>query len=213
MALLDVLPIIVLILAMWFGPLPIVVRGVIRGTLGPTHVHRWFRPVGLGLGLGAILAATLVTYLTPDQTLSIVLFALLFLLAAIDWQWRWLPIEWTLGVTALALIHGMTSGELPLVLTQMLIPCLTLAAFRLLMSWALGKEALGLGDIWLLLGLGGFLPVFQTFLLVGLAALLGLAMVLASRAFSDDQRKSTAVSYGTHLCIVFLIFQNFPPIL
>lgn len=213
MVFVQVLPIVVLIIALWFGPLPIVVRGFIRGTVGPSYVHRWFRPVGLGLAAGAILSSVSVAFLMPDQTSGVVLMAMIFLLASIDWQWRWLPIEWTLGVAALAILQGITSGETVLVLTQMLIPCLTLVAFGALMSRALGKQALGQGDIWLLFGLGGFLPVFETFLLVGLAAALGLAEVLVRRVVSDVQRKPAGVSYGTHLCIVFLIFQIFPQII
>lgn len=213
MAFVGVLPVVVLLIALWFGPLPIVIRGFIRGIVGPRHVHRWFRPVSLGFAFGGILAAASTAFFMPDQTLTAVLLVLLFLLASIDLQWRWLPIEWTLAVAALAVIHGITSGEMASVLTQMLVPALTLAIFRLLMSWTLGKEALGLGDIWLLFGLGGFLQVFETFLLVGMAALLGLVEVLVRRAISDDQRESTGVSFGTHLCIVFLIFLIFTQIL
>lgn len=209
MTLVNVLPLPVLLIALWFGPLPIVVRGFIRGTVGPRYVHRWFRPVGLGFASGVIAAAVGVAVLMPDQVHSVGLLVLLFLLASIDWQWRWLPIEWTLGVAALAVIHGMTSGELTSVLTQMLVPALTLAVFRLLISWMLGKEALGMGDVWLLFGLGGFLQVFETFLLVGLAALFGLVEVLIRRSISADQRESTGVSYGTHLCIVFVFFRFF----
>ncbi|WP_341367783.1 prepilin peptidase [Yoonia sp. BS5-3] len=203
------LPLMVMIAAFWFGPLPIVIRGFLRGFAGPHHVHRWFIPGQIGFACGALAAAVL----WYDQALAIALFALLFLLAAIDWQWRWLPIEWTLGIAALALLNGFLTGEITITLMQMLVPSAALLIFRQLMSWALGKEALGLGDIWLLLGLGGFLPVFETFLLVGLAAILGLFEVVIRRYLSSSKRNLTGVSYGTHLCIVFAVFQYFPQIL
>ena len=209
MSAVETLPLIVLIAALWFGPLPIVVRGFVRGVAGPHYVHRWFGPVGIGFSLGVGLAALLV----PGQASTIVLLALLFLLGAIDWQWRWLPIEWTLGVAALALLHGFTQGNFATVLIQMLVPSMALLIFRQLMTWIIGKEALGLGDIWLLLGLGGFLSVFETFLMVGLAAFLGLIEVGIRYATEGCRRNFTGVSYGTHLCIVFVVFQYFPQII
>ncbi len=209
----DLLPIVVLILALWFGPLPIVARGFVRGVAGPRYVHRWFGSVAIGLAFGAGIAALGSAVLAPGHTYYVVLLTLLFLLGSIDWQWRWLPIEWTIGVVVLALIHGIASGQAALVLMQMLIPCMALLVFRQVMTWALGKEALGLGDVWLLLGLGGFLSIFDTFLVVGLAALLGLIETGMRGAFSTGERKLTGVSYGTHLCIVFQIFQIFPSFL
>lgn len=206
----DLLPIVVLILALWFGPLPIVARGFVRGIAGARHVHQWFQPVGLGLALGACCAAIGSAVLAPGQTAFVVLITLLFFLGSIDWQWRWLPIEWTAAVVALALFQGLITGQTALVLMQMLVPSMALLVFRQLMSWALGKEALGLGDIWLLLGLGGFLSIFETFLVVGLAALLGLIETGLRRVISSDKRNWTGVSYGTHLCIVFVIFLSFP---
>lgn len=209
MSVAETLPLIVLMAALWCGPLPIVMRGFVRGVAGPHHVHRWFGSAGIGFALGVCLAALF----APGQAGTIVLMALLFLLGAIDWQWRWLPIEWTLGVAALALLHGFTQLDLATVLIQMLVPSMALLTFRQLMTWVIGKEALGLGDIWLLFGLGGFLPVFETFLMVGLAAFLGLIEVGIRRATWGYRRNLTGVSYGTHLCIVFVIFQYFPQIL
>ncbi|MEO0918383.1 MAG: hypothetical protein AAFY31_15590, partial [Pseudomonadota bacterium] len=53
------LPICILIGALFLGPLPIAARGLIRKTLGPQKTRRWFRPVTLGLGAGMVLAALL----------------------------------------------------------------------------------------------------------------------------------------------------------
>lgn len=201
---------IVLLLALTLGPLPIVIRGVIRQAAGPQHVHRWAGPAAIGVSLGMILAALVVALGDADQTVYLVLFCLLVLLAIIDWQWHWLPIEWTLSVLAIGLINGAFFGDLLTTLIQIIIPALVLLGTRYLMQVALSKDALGLGDVWLIAGLGAFLPVTNSFLLVGLAALTGLFEVVLRWWFRLDRQKTLGVSYGTHLCVVFLILQSFP---
>jgi prepilin signal peptidase PulO-like enzyme (type II secretory pathway) len=207
------LSVLVLLLALWLGPLPIVARGFIRGAVGPTYVHRWSPPIAFGLAMGMLLACVGMFFLDARQTTEAALLCLLFLLACIDWQWRWLPIEWTLGIIALGLIQGVANGDIVRVLMQMIVPSLALLALRQITYWVTGKEALGLGDIWLLAGLGAFLPVFGSFLLVGFAAFTGLIEVVIRNVWHRKGSLATGVSYGTHLCIVFLIFRIFPQIL
>lgn len=207
-----VLPVAVLMLSLTFGPLPLVVRGLIRGTLGPHYVHLWYRSASVGVATGMVLAAVMMSVLDGGQTLHLVLLCLLFLLATIDWQWRWLPIEWTLGVIGLGLIHAGLSGNVLQVLLQIVVPCLTILAMRQVLLIALKKEALGLGDIWLIAGLGAFLPIFESYLMIGMAALSGLGEVLLRKLFSTERQKTTSVSYGTHLCAVFLILRSFTQI-
>lgn len=207
-----VLPIGVLVVSLVFGPLPIVIRGVIRRHFGPAYVHRWFRPASFGIGIGMALAAVVMAVLDGSQTLYLVLLCLLLLLAVIDWQWRWLPIEWTLGVIALGLVHGVLGGDFSLVLQQMLVPSMTILLIRQILQAVLKRQALGLGDVWLIAGLGAFLPVTTTFLMIGLAALSGLANLLLRRWYSLESQKIAGVSYGTHLCAVFLILLTFTQI-
>lgn len=206
------LPIAILIGALFFGPLPIVSRGLIRATAGPHHVHRWFQPATLGLSAGMVLAAFLTIAIDPAQTRQLVLISLLLLLALIDWQWRWLPIEWTLAVIALGILDAVIAGSLAQTTLQMLVPSLSILAIRQTLQWLLGRPPLGLGDIWLIAGLGAFLPVTLSFLMIGMAAFSGLAELGLRRLLSADRQKNTAVSYGTHLCGVFVVLQSFPQI-
>lgn len=206
-------PLVVLVFALSFGPLPIVARGLIRGFADQYYVHGWYGSVCVGLATGMLSAAAFMAFKDPNLTLNLVLLCLLFLLSCIDWQWRWLPIEWTLSVIVLGLMHAVTNGDVLQGILQILVPCLALLAMRQVMFWMLGKETLGLGDIWLIAGLGAFLPVFDSFLLIGLAAVSGLLEETIRARVTTNKRKSTGVSYGTHLCVVFVILQNLPQII
>jgi prepilin signal peptidase PulO-like enzyme (type II secretory pathway) len=202
------LPLIVLTAALVMGPLPIVVRGYVRRIAGPAHVHRWFRPVSFGFGIGMIAAVAVIARLDGALALGTALLCLLFLLGSIDWQWRWLPIEWTLSVIALGLIFAFQSTDAVQVFIQMVLPAGALFVLRQGLLWSLGKEALGLGDIWLIAGLGAFLEPFQSFLLIGFAALSGLLEIGVRRLKNDKRPAKIGVSYGTHLCIIFVIIRN-----
>ncbi len=204
------LPLLVLCIALLFGPLPFVVRGYLRAGFGPAKARHWTRPATLGFGIGLVSAVALVTMVDARLALGAALICLLFVLASIDWQWRWLPIEWTLGVIALGVIFGLQSGDPLQVLVQMVVPASALFIMRQILLWALRKEAMGLGDIWFVLGLGAFLSTSQSFLLIGFAALSGLGEVALRRVWGGRSARDTAVSYGTHLCLIFVIIRNFP---
>lgn len=206
-----VLPALVLLAALVLGPLPLAVRGVLRPVLGPNQTRKWFRHTSFGVGTGMVAAVVFTGVTQPDLALGTAVLCLLALLAVIDWQWRWLPIEWTLGVIALALVFAIQSDDSLQVLLHMAIPALTLLACRQTLLGALKKEAMGLGDIWLIAGLGGFLALFQSFVLVGLAALSGLLELGARRVLRGQSMRERAVSYGTHLCLIFVIMRNFTP--
>ena len=204
------LPIAVLLAALALGPLPIVTRGLLRGLLGPAYVHRWYRCVSLGLSIGMILTAGLMAFIARDLVVFAVLICLLLLLAVIDWQWRWLPIEWTLAVIALGLLHGLSHNQLTDIALQILAPSFAVLAVRQVFLMLHGREALGLGDVWLIAGLGAFLPIAGSFFLIGFAAVSGLVELAVRRLLSGKQQKLAGVSYGTHLCGVFLFLQSFP---
>ena len=198
--------ILILFAALYFGPLPIVIRGVIRRAFGQGYVQKWQASACCGLSIGMVLFVISVGLQENGAPLYAVLACLLVMLALIDWQWRWLPIEWTLSVIALALLHSFDASTFPEVLLQILVPSGVVLSLRFVISAAVKREALGLGDVWLIAGLGGFLSISATFLLIGLAAVSGLLEALVRR----NGRKSTIVSYGTHLCFVFLILISLP---
>lgn len=207
--LLWLLPVGILIAALVLGPLPIVVRGFIRPLFGAKHVHQWYRPATLGLGLGLVGSVGIVATIDGSLALNAALLCLLFILASIDWQWRWLPIEWTLAVIALGLIYGVQSDDPTLVLIQMAVPAVALLVMRKIVLIAANKEALGLGDIWLVAGLGAFLAPFASFLLIGFAAFSGLLELGIRKMIGQKTPMQVAVSYGTHLCIIFVVIRNF----
>lgn len=203
------LPMGILLGALILGPLPIVARGMIRASAGPALVHRWFHPVTRGLGLGLLGSVALAASLDPSRALGAALLCLLFLLAIIDWQWRWLPIEWTTAVIALGVLFAAQAPQMLPVLIQMVLPAGVLFALRQGMVWATGKEALGEGDIWLMAGLGAFLDPFQSFLLIGFAGFSGLLEVSIRRLLGDRRPATRGVSFGAHMCLIFVIIVNF----
>ena len=198
-------PVIIIGVALIFGPLPLVVRGLIRGASGPQITRRWYRPITLGLGIGMVAGVAAMGLISVDLGVNAAVLCVIFLLAAIDWMWRWLPIEWTLALIALGILAALIGGDLWVVLVQIAVPALALLAARQMMLWATKKEALGLGDVWLIAGIGAFLAPFQSFLVVGFAALSGLAEVGLRRWRAGAVAKIHAVAYGTHLCIIFVM--------
>ena len=205
---LGVLPVVILAAALCLGPLPLAVRGALRALGGRSFMRRWAGSVGLGVAVGMLAATAFTLRFEHAVSLQTALLSLLFLLAIIDWQWRWLPIEWSGAVIALGVVFGLQSGMITTVLLQMLVPALTLFCARQAVLWVSQKEALGLGDVWFVAGLGAFLTLFESFLLIGFAALSGLLQILLMRVVSSDMPKSHAVAYGTHLCIIFVIMWN-----
>lgn len=200
-----VLPVVVVTAALMMGPTHMVMRAVLHRWAGPADARRWYRPATCGLISGAVAAVAITTLRAPDQTIDIALLSLLVLLAAIDWRWRWLPLEWTLAVIALALVRGAQDGLIIQVIIQMALPGLTLLVLRQVLFWRSGQEPLGLGDVWLVAGLGGFLMPFESFAMIGFAAFSGLVALLLRRVLGVAARKSFGVSYGTHLCGVFAV--------
>lgn len=203
------LPLGVLIVALILGPLPIVVRGYIRGLFSPIVVRQWYRPASLGLGIGLAASVAVVVTIDSNLALNTALLCLLFLLASIDWQWRWLPIEWTLAVIALGVVYALQAADPLQVFIRMAVPAFALLITRQIVLWAMKKEALGLGDIWLVAGLGAFLAPFESFLLIGFAALSGLLEIGVRKAIGQKSQVPVGVSYGTHLCIIFVVIRNF----
>ena len=203
------LPLVILIVGLVLGPLPLVVRGLIRVAAGPRFVHRWYRPATLGLGVGLVGSVIVVATMDGGLALNTALLCLLLVLAIIDWQWRWLPVEWTASVIILGVIYAIQSGDLLQVLIQMAVPTVALLVARKAVLWTTGKEALGLGDVWLVAGLGAFLAPFESFLLIGFAALSGLVEIGIRRLLGRIPLESTGVSYGTHLCTIFVVIRNF----
>jgi len=191
------------------GPFPFVVRSLLRSFLPPAAVRRWYRSVGIGAAAGLIGTLALFAVTDPAMTPTAGLFCLLLLLAIIDFYWRWLPLEWTGGVIALGLLQGVVGGDIMAVLIQMMVPAGVVFAMRQALMMITGREAMGLGDIWLIAGLGAFLSLQQSALVIGFAAFSGLVALALRRWRSGLTPQNNSVSYGTHLCIIFIITQNF----
>ncbi|MEM8536405.1 MAG: A24 family peptidase [Pseudomonadota bacterium] len=201
--------VIVLAIGLLAGPLPIMVRGYLRIGGSPAFVRRWYRPVSLGLCVGLMLAVVTAGISDPALAIPAAMLCLIFLLASIDWQWRWLPLEWTVPLIVLGLIFGLQTGNFGAVALQMCGPAVVLLGVRQGVFWVTGKEALGLGDVWLVAGLAAFTTPVGIYFVIGFAGLSGLLEVAVRQVIQREGAQKLGVSYGTHLCIIFVIIQNF----
>ena len=204
-----VLPVTVTLAALAFGPTAILARAYLRWIFGIPPARKWGKPAACGIVAGSAAAFLVIAVAAPHMLIDAAVLSLVFMLASIDWRWRWLPIEWTLGLIALAVLSAIQDGTLPTVFLHMAVPSITVLLVRQVVLWRSAQEALGLGDVWLLAGLGGFLAPFESFLLVGCAAITGLVDAGLQRLLWPGVPKTFGVSYGTHLCIVFLILGHF----
>lgn len=203
------LPLLIFVAALVLGPLPIVTRGLMRSFMGPQQVRNLYKSATFGLGIGFAGTVALIVFIDNSLTLNASLLCLLFLLACIDWQWRWLPVEWTVPVILLGVIYAFQTPDPVQVFIQMAVPTCALLIARQIVLWAIKKEALGLGDLWLVAGLGAFLAPFSSFLMIGFAAFSGLLEVGLRKLLGQANAIKHGVSYGTHLCIIFVIIRNF----
>lgn len=135
--------------------------------------------------------------------------SLLFVIALIDWQYRLIPPALCQLLLALALA-GAYGRLTPLTVEQSLLSAMAgFSGFYLIYHLAKGyyrQEALGRGDYWLMLGLGGFIPLSQLALMVLLACLGGLTYGLYLRLRSKHVRLIPFAPFlcaGGLLCFIF----------
>ena len=207
----DVILIIVsigtLTVAVWLGPMLLVIRAVLRCMMSPSHMRRWQNPTRFGVSAGMI-AACAVSGLTMGVNavaLAAVL-CLLVMLATADFAWRWLPLEWTISLIGLGVILALYNGNWAEAAIGLVIGAGTLWVLQFTFRVWRGTDALGTGDIWLAAGLGALAGSSQIPWVLCLAALSALSVTLVSqRLASIDRRNRHGVAYGAHLCIVHTI--------
>jgi len=195
----------------WSGPLIYLVRACLRLILAPAAVRRWQKPVLVGVAAGTI-GATLVSWLVygGDAAMLVSIIAILTLLAALDFAWRWLPFEWTLPVLGLGLVLAMVQGAIPEALMGLFVGAGTLIALQLFFHFSRGVRALGTGDIWLAAGLGTLSGVPDIAYILSFAAVTGLAGAgLAKLGPFTPRRQRYGVAYGAHLCLAYFFFLIF----
>ncbi|GFE66496.1 prepilin peptidase [Litoreibacter roseus] len=203
---------LIIVAAFCLGPSYLAIRSLLRGLSGGTTMRRFYRPVTFGFLAGAVAAAGLASTTGQVAALWVSLLVVLFLLAVIDWAWRWLPVEWTLLVIAIAVLKALGTGKFGEALLSACLIVAILLIIRQALLWLRGIEALGLGDVWLMAGLAGMLSPTMAFFLMGGAALTGLVEVLLRRIADRTASSDGSVSYGTHLCGVFVAINLFLPV-
>lgn len=189
------------------GPLMLTCRAVLRRLMPPAALRRWQGPVTAGVGAG-LLAATLLGATTGgNAALVVAVFGLLLLLATLDLAWRWLPFAWTMPLLALGIVAAWVNHALIDAILGVALGAGVLLALQLSFRFLRGVEALGTGDIWLAAGLGALAGPQKIMLILGLSAVLALA-VEAGRSIlvTRPGRRRLGVAYGAHMCLAYIVF-------
>ncbi|MEM9797750.1 MAG: hypothetical protein AAF919_14755 [Pseudomonadota bacterium] len=186
------------------GPLPLAMRAMLHPFFGTSARRYW--PAAAAGTLGGLAAAILLTtwmgWLSP---IIVMVLGLLLLLAIMDMRWRWLPLEWCALIGVATLAQAIANGAIGAALIAMVLPAATLAAIRAIFLWMRGIEVIGAGDLWLIAALSGQIGVQGGALMLGLAAVSGLASHLIYKAIRPDGPQRYGVAYGAHLCANFVL--------
>ena len=204
---------VILGMSLFFGPVILASRAILGPIATRSAMQRWQMPMTVGIEAGILLSVVVLGLASgfPAALLAAAV-ALTALLAVMDAKWRWLPGEWTLALIAIGLILAFRDGRLAEAALAAGISSLGLFALQLGYRTIRGVEGLGTGDIWLIAGFSTFLEPRLIPLLIGLAALSGLAQELVQRAVPGASgRTRFGVAFGTHLSLVFVILLFFQP--
>ncbi len=152
--------------------------------------------------MAAAVFALIATSTPTDMVFSALFLWLLLGLAATDALWMRLPDLLTAPLFFLVLLWSVGSPmfDTKLVLMGAALGAGSFLLLRLGYHLLRGREGLGLGDVKLMAGLGGFAGPFDLPLLVLMAALLGLLWGIITRHKAQDMT-SLAIPFGTMLCL------------
>lgn len=197
--------------ALAVGPLLILCRSLLRATVGAPYIRSLFRPVSLGILVGAA-TAILVAGLSFGAAAAATAGALLMLLSLslMDTFWRWLPMPWVGGLAAALAYLAWSNGTILAGMAAAISGAVALRALQIFYRRTRGAEFLGTGDVILVGALGLFTGPFGLALLLGLASVTGLLSEVLLRARKNrPDRARYGVAFGTHLCAVFALLWFF----
>jgi leader peptidase (prepilin peptidase)/N-methyltransferase len=183
------------------------VRAGLRTWGGKAAVTRHQAAATLGIGL-ALAAAPVLSGVLLDGAAAVTaaVLGLCLLLLTQDLAWRWLPLEWTVPLAALALVAAFVGNTVEDALIGAGLGAGLLWTLQITFRRLRGTEAIGSGDIWLAAGIGGLAGATTIAWVLGLSALTGLAEERGKIAmFGPPDRKRWGVAYGAHMIAVFLI--------
>ncbi len=193
--------------AVAFGPVRLTCRAVLRQVMRPDTMRGWQYPVTHGLQAGLVLTVVFAALLGgPDAAVLAAVVGLLVLLAVLDLAWRWLPFVWTIPLLALGFVVAWATDSWAHAASGAAIGGGILLGLQLFFRFWRSVEALGTGDIWLAAGLGALTGPQQISLILGIAAITGLAVEVVGKILrpgSDGRRMG--VAYGAHMCVAYII--------
>jgi leader peptidase (prepilin peptidase)/N-methyltransferase len=114
---------------------------------------------------------------------------------------------WTAGLGALGLVSAIVDGRVPDAIGGAVLGAAVLVLLRSWWLYRYGIEALGQGDIHLILGLGAFAGIASiSWILLG-AAVTGIAAEGLRRLRSKrEQCVSETIAFGAHLSVISMLF-------
>ncbi len=151
---------------------------------------------GASAGIVALIASALASASSVEM---ICLFATLAVLALTDLKLRILPNELTYGLIIAGVIFALPGPRDPvLAMIGAGISAAALWSLRAAWLWAKGQEALGLGDVKMLAGIGAFVGPYALPEVVFWAAIAGIAMALV---MSLQKERDPEIPFGAAMAL------------
>lgn len=177
----------------------IMLRGRCRTCAAPIPPFLFYMEL---LALGAAILAVLAGGASTQMVLSALWLWLLIALAVSDLIWFRLPDMLTAALALVALAFGLLSGGIGLMHMAVgaALGAGSFAALRWSYKKARNRDGLGLGDVKLMVGLGGFVGPYDLPLLVLMAALMALAFAILTRSGAGGLDGARALPFGAALC-------------
>lgn len=165
-------------------------------------------PFGLAVSTGSV--AFCATAFSSGWE-AVFLIAVLSVLALTDLKLRLLPNELTYGLVVIGIGFALIGPRDPLLaIIGAAVAAAALGALRAIWLWARGEEALGLGDVKMLAGVGAFFGPFALPEIVFWSAIAGLTIALA---MSLAGRRDPEIPFGAAMALAAWLYLTCGPVL
>lgn len=165
-------------------------------------------PFQFSISAGMVALAASATVASGEATCLI---AALAVLALTDLKLRILPNELTYGLVVAGVVFAVFSPRDPaLALAGAGVAAASLWSLRAAWLWAKGQEALGLGDVKMLAGIGAFTGPYALPEVVFWAAIAGIAMALAMLLKGN---RDPEIPFGAAMALSAWVYITCGPIL
>ncbi|MEM0976825.1 MAG: prepilin peptidase [Pseudomonadota bacterium] len=143
----------------------------------------------------------------PTAVFGFAVVVVLIALAAMDLAWRWLPLEWLLGLGLAGFVAAFASDMLAAALQASVAGAALLAIPRVVLQALRGYEVMGLGDVFLAAAIGLHTDVRTVvWALTGAAISALVTHFILTTWFSHRVKNRLGVAFGAHIALIYAVF-------